>query len=186
MDFLGDIAGALGGVFTSAASGGLFGLLGAGVGAVAQYFQRRQEQAFKKEEWAHESHLLELNMRARAAETEQELAIVSQQGAWNGLGESLKADAAAGRNAPSWVNAVRSLFRPVLTSGLLVLVYLVWRDLLAGLDAERSLLSAVLSEAEVKELLRYIVFSLVFAASTAVVWWFGDRSLVPPGHSKTR
>ena len=123
-------------------------------------------------------------MQARAAETEQELAIVSQQGAWDGLAASQRADAAISANVHAWVNDVRALFRPVLTAGLVALVYVMFRDLLGGLGTERSILGAVLAEAEVQEVLRYVIYSMVFAASTAVVWWFGDRAFTPPSYAR--
>lgn len=180
MDFLGDILGA----GANIASGGLLGLIGSVIGVGAKWLQEKQRQAWKKTEHQMEMDTLRLQMEMRAAETEQELAIVSQQGAWDGLGRSLHAEAASAEYAPPWVNAVRALFRPVLTAGLVVLAYLLFRDLLTALRTEDSLLGAILTEADVKELLRYIVHSLVFAASTAVVWWFGDRAMTPSGLRK--
>lgn len=184
MEWLGDL---LGGA-ASIASGGLFGLLGSLVGVGAKWLQERQRQAWERQrqawerqKWDHETRMLELQMQARAAETEQELAIVSQQGAWDGLGASQRADAGLTGSVHTWVNDVRALFRPVLTTGLVVLVYLLFRDLLAALGDGGSILGAVLAEAEVKDVIRYIVFSMVFAASTAIVWWFGDRAFAPPG-----
>lgn len=41
--------------------------------------------------------------------------------------------------------------------------------------------ATVLDAAEVKDLLRYIVYSVVFTACTAGMWWFADRALAPPG-----
>ncbi len=176
MEFLGDL---LGGV-ASVASGGIFGLLGSIVGVGAKWLQERQRQAWEEKKWGHETRMLELQMQARAAETEQELAIVSQQGAWDGLGASQRADAKLTGSVHTWVNDVRALFRPVLTAGLVALVYVMFRDLLDGLGTDQSILGAVLTEAEVKEVLRYVVYSMAFAASTAVTWWFGDRAFAPP------
>ena len=36
-------------------------------------------------------------------------------------------------------------------------------------------------EAEIKDLLRYMIYSLFFATTTAITWWFGDRAFAPPG-----
>ncbi|MBK1695783.1 hypothetical protein [Rhodovibrio salinarum] len=38
----------------------------------------------------------------------------------------------------------------------------------------------ILSETDVRALLRYIVYSTVFAAMAAVTWWFGERAMTPP------
>ena len=75
-----------------------------------------------------------------------------------GLSESLKAETAIGPTY-QWVNAVRALVRPALTLGLGGFLCAAFFALPAG-DAGR---------AEVSE-------SLVFAAVTAIVWWFGDRA----------
>ena len=176
MEWLGDL---LGGV-ASVASGGLFGLLGSVVGVGAKWLQEKQRQAWGEKKWGQETRMLELQMQARAAETEQELAIVSQEGAWNGLAASQRADTALSANVHTWVNDVRALFRPFLTAGLVVLVYIMFRDLLDGLGTDQSILGAVLTEAEVKDVLRYVVYSMAFAASTAITWWFDDRAFTPP------
>ena len=174
MEFLGDLLG----IGASAASGGLLGLVGSLGGAVAKYFQARQQQAFKRDEWQHETDLLQLQMQAGAQEAEQELAVVAQAGSWQGATESLRADAALAGNTYKWVNASKSLFRPLLTLTLLGLVWLMWRDIVSG---EVGVMVQLFTDAELKEILRYQVYSVVFAAVTATVWWFGDRALAPPG-----
>ena len=89
----------------SVGSGGLFGLLGSAVGVVAKYFQEKQRQTWEREKWSHETELLRLNMEARAQETEQELAIVSQEGSWGGLSESIRAEKSV-KNVHTWVNDI--------------------------------------------------------------------------------
>lgn len=140
------------------AGGGLFGLLGTVAGRVAEYFERRQSFAQKKDEWEHELRLLELQMKARAAETEQEMALAESAGSWGGLAESLKAEARIGATYP-WVNAVRALVRPALTLGLMGFLGAAVLFMAPG-DIDRA----------------FVVESLVFAAVTAIVWWFGDRA----------
>ena len=176
MDWAGDIVGAL----ASAASGGLFGLLGSLIGVGAKWLQERQRQAWERAKWDHEDTMLRLQMEARAAETEQELVIVSQQGSWASMEASHQADVAVSANVHAWVNDVRSLFRPALTIGLVVLCYVVFHDLMNALANRDSLLGAILAEAEVKDLVRYMVYSVFFAGSTSVVWWYGDRAMTPP------
>lgn len=146
----------IGSLLDSGLTGGLFGLLGNVAAKVLGIFETREAFAQKKEEWGHEERLLDMQMKAKAAETEQELAVTAASGSWTGLGESLKAETAIGTTYP-WVNAVRALVRPALTLGL-------GGFLCAAFFATSGLVRAEISD------------SLVFAAVTAVVWWFGDRA----------
>ena len=74
-----------------AATGGLFGIVGTALGRVASYFERKQTFLQEQQRWAHEYKLHELNMQARAQETEMELALAAQAGSWAGLEASIKA-----------------------------------------------------------------------------------------------
>ena len=87
---IGDVLGTV----LSAGTGGVFGLLGSVVGAWAKYKQEKQRQAWEVKKWEHETRLLELQMQAKAQETEQELAIVSQAGSWEGLSRSIESETA--------------------------------------------------------------------------------------------
>lgn len=164
----------------SVAGGGIFGLVGSLFGGVFKYFKAKQEQQFKREEWAQENALLELNMKAKAAEAEQELAVVSQAGSWKALEASVGRVKAAGESY-RWVNAIKDLYRPALATLLLVVVYLIFKDLLKALTGEDAALGAVFTGAEAKEILTYIVYSVVFSGATAWTWWFADRAFAPPG-----
>jgi hypothetical protein len=148
----------LGSILDSSLTGGLFGLLGNVTNKVIGIFTAKQEFSQKKEEWGHEERLLDMQMKAKAAETEQELAVTASSGSWSGLSESLKAETAIGASY-AWVNAVRALVRPALTLGLGGFLCAAFFALAPG-DASRSAISD----------------SLVFAAVTAIVWWFGDRA----------
>lgn len=153
-----DILGSLIGTGASAFGGGLFGLVGNVASKVVGIFEAKQVFAQKKEEWGHEERLLDMQMKAKAAETEQELAVTAQSGSWSGLGESLKAEAAVGATYP-WVNAVRALVRPALTLGLASFLCAAFFAMAPG-DIDRA----------------YVADSLVFAAVSSIVWWFGDRA----------
>ncbi len=145
------------GLGLDAAAGGLFGILGTALGRVAGYFERKQ--AFKQEvlRWDHEYKLHELQMTARAQETELELALAAQEGSWRGLEASIKADAAIGAASKWVINALR-LVRPVLT--ILLWVITAW---IFAVSQESSIVEAA-----------------VFAATAATLWWFGDRAPKSP------
>lgn len=148
----------IGSLIGSAVGGGLFGLLGNVAAKLIGLYETRQTFTQKKEEWSHEERLLEMQAKARAAETEQELALTATSGSWDGLGESLKAETAIG-SSYAWVNAVRALVRPALTlslSGFLCAAFFA----MPVADPGRAA----------------VTDSLVFAAVTAIVWWFGDRA----------
>lgn len=157
----------------SVASGGVLGLVGSVIGAVGKYFFTRQEQAFEQEKWEYESRLLELQLKAKTIETEREAALVAQQGSWDGLAESYKAVAAIGQTH-AWVNDFRALFRPLLTLVLWTIAGWVFYEI--GKDQFDEWLQADQEAA----LVQYMVYTVFFSASTATMWWFGDRALSPP------
>ena len=138
-----------------------------------KYFQEKQRQNWVKEKWLHETKLLELQMQAKVVETEQELAIVSQEGAWVGLKESLRGDQSI-KNVHRWVNDIRALFRPFLTVLLWGIAAWIFWQVTSGALVEW------LKDTDIAELIRYMVFSVFFSAGTATVWWYGDRALSPP------
>jgi hypothetical protein len=136
----------------------LFGLAGNIATKVFGYVEAKQAFTQKLAEWSHELDLLKLQMQARAAETEQEVRVAESQGSWGGLAASVTADGLAGASYP-WVNAVRALVRPALTLGLAGFLANAFSTMAPG-DIDRA----------------YVADSLVFAAVTAIVWWFGDRA----------
>jgi len=169
--------GSLGTILTGAltvGSGGIFGLFGSAIGVVAKFFQEKQRQEWEKKKWDHETTMLKLNMEAQAKETEQELAIVAQEGSWKGLSDSLKADASITPVHPI-TNDLKCLFRPFLTVVLWILAAYVFYMIISGG------LKNYIETAEAVALIKYMVHTVFFAASTATVWWFGDRALAPPG-----
>jgi len=166
---LGDIFG----IGASVASGGIFGLVGSIIGTASKYFHNRQQQAFEKEKWTHETSLLKLQMQAGAEETEQEVALASQQGSWQGLAESYKAVAAIGQTH-GWVNDIRALFRPALTLILWALAGWIFYQI------GRQNFSQWLQQGDEQALVQYMVYTVFFSSSTATAWWFGDRALSPP------
>jgi hypothetical protein len=178
MDWATLISGALG----SAASGGILGFAGGVIGGVAKYFQEKQRQAFEEKKWVHELELQRLEIQRDREEDEHELAVIAQQGAWQGLGQSIQADAAGATvETYRWSKAVKELYRPFLTTALFVLVYFIFQDLMTLFKGGDATLAKVFTPVEAKALITYMVQSVVFTASTAGVWWFGDRAFAPPG-----
>ena len=144
------------GLGLDAAAGGVFGLIGTALGRVAGFFERRDENAQEQARWGHEYRLHELNMQARAQESEIEIELAAQAGSWSGLKASIAAEAASGV-ASRWVINLLRLVRPSLT-------FLLW-IITAGIFIQTQ--NQAIAEAA------------VFAASAATLWWFGDRAPKP-------
>lgn len=170
MEFLNEL---MGGVATAGA-GGVLGLFGGIAGAVAKVIQKKQEMAHQERQWAHELELQRLEQERSREEDEHELRIANNAGSWGALTTSIQAFDPGSGGSPT-VNAIRSLFRPFLT--VLLLAMAGWMFyLVVTVPAVRSAFPDELY----RELVRYIVFSVVFTAATAAVWWFADRALTPP------
>ena len=160
MDWLSEAAGALG----MAASGGIFGFLGSMVGGVLKVWQEKQRR-----EWELAKHKMKL------ATMDMEMKIASQRGSWEGMVASHQSEAKVESSDVSrWANNIRTLFRPLLTVLLWALAFTVFYMILTGV------FSQFLTPDEVKELVRYMVFSTFFTAATAATWWFAERGLTPP------
>jgi len=150
--------------------GGVFGVLGAGLGRLVGVVEQRETYRQEKARWSHEEKLRELQLKASANEHAQELARVATQGSYDGLTASLAADAASAGASYRWVEAVRALVRPVLTP-LLWLLYLVVFFRITGGPAARLLEPHVAGD-----LITDFVANVAFAATAATLWWFGDRA----------
>ena len=155
---------------TSAAGGGLFGLIGTGFNRIAGYFERKQLHEFELKKMAHverqnehvkdlrlmefdhETKLHELTMQAGRARALEDMAVIDTQGSWDGLTASIEAEAAIGK-ASQWVINLLRLVRPIITLSLWLIVWKIYKN---TPDAE-------------------IVEAATFAATAATLWWFGDR-----------
>ena len=114
METLGDILG----FGASVASGGLFGLIGSGLGVVAKYFQTRADREWEEKKIELDMRLFDKQMESRKLETEMEIAVASSEGAWAGLRGSVSADKALAAHTGPLINGIKSLFRPFLTTAL--------------------------------------------------------------------
>lgn len=155
-------------IATSAVSGSVFGAVGALASAVLKIFEQQQDHKFQKDKWEHEKQLLALQLKAN-----------SQEKSW----DALVAGTLKPEPAPSyrWVNAVRSLFRPVLTLVLLGLTCVLYFSMLSAIKHIGHGLNGIFTLSQLQEAVRYILMSLTFTAATAATWWFCERSLLPPG-----
>lgn len=141
-----------------AVAGGVFGILGTGLGRVAGFFEKREAYAQEKARWGHEYRLHELNMISQEQEFNIELDLAAQTGSWAGLEASINADASLGL-ASKWVINTLRLVRPTLTLLLWAITAWIFYHTKNSAIAEAA----------------------VFAATAATLWWFGDRAPKPKG-----
>ncbi|MEJ1355733.1 MAG: hypothetical protein RPU39_13730 [Candidatus Sedimenticola sp. (ex Thyasira tokunagai)] len=161
------------GVGASVASGGLFGLIGSAFGAWMKAKERALKAVEQEKQRSHERDMFKLQLEAN-----------SQAGAWDGLSASLQAAAAASQNNYRWVLAIKSLFRPFITLFLWGAVGWLMQAIVMGDMTQyiklASSATTVFSLAEIQSLVKYVVYSTVFSATTATTWWFGERALTMP------
>ncbi len=172
MSMISDAAGSL-------LAGGATGLLGTVAGRLIGLFERRQDRiaaaenrGFERERWAHELRLAEQSAGHEAAARAADLEKAKEEAAGRALARSVEADAGVKASYP-WVDAVRALVRPALT----LLLWLVATGIYWSLQSA----SGFLADAERADLARYLTASVVYCATAATLWWFGDRAPRPPG-----
>jgi len=146
------------GVISSVLTGGATGLIGSLLTKGIGIFEAGQKRKDKALEYEQELKLLDRQAVLKTAETENELAIANAETAASLREASYSHDNSVGR-PHRWVVDVLRLVRPVLTAFLLILVggiYFTTNDfaMKAG-----------------------VIDSILFMTSSAVTWWFGDRSL---------
>ena len=146
------------GVISSVLTGGATGLIGSLLSKGIGIFEASQRRKDKALEYEQELKLLDKQAALKTAETENELAIANAETAASLREASYSHDSSMGK-PHRWVVDVLRLVRPVLTAFLLILVggiYFTSNDfaMKAG-----------------------VIDSVLFMTSSAVTWWFGDRSL---------
>jgi hypothetical protein len=141
-------------------TGGATGIFGSIVGKVFGFIDGWQKE--KKDQHDHERTLemLKLQNELRSKELESERGIVEAEQAGIAKTASYTHDMSAGISYP-WVAAVLRLVRPVLTMSLIGLMLFVYIRI-SDLGQQEA-----------------IIQSVIYMASTAVLWWFGDRAMRP-------
>jgi hypothetical protein len=165
------------GSVASAGSGGILGIAGSLVSGFFKSKKQKSDREFQEKQWQHEIEVHKVQQETRKQETEDEMSLIALQGSQSGLVESIKADSSIGSTHPI-INGIKALYRPFLTTALWILAYLIFRSIV------NNDLEDIITKLEAKELIRYMVYTVFFCASTATMWWFGDRALSPPSMTK--
>jgi uncharacterized membrane protein len=196
----------LGTLVTSILSGGATGLLGLVIQRWFDFRNRAQDLELVRinHEQARALAKIESERVARAAQAQETIAQAqadaqvgaaeleaqarADEAAARGYIASLEADRARYLDAEAqrssrlarWAMAVvdftRGMVRPVLTAYLVVVAHLMfyWAQQLAAQHGQQ------LSADQVHQLVLQIVGTLLYLATTAVVWWFGSRPPARP------
>lgn len=146
-------------IIASVLSGGATGIIGSLVGTVGRYIEKRQEIKQMSLEFSQEIKLQELQISARSSELESEQAIALVKADSDIKTASYAHDASYGPIMPV-IAAILRFVRPILTFGLLgftvYIFFIVHEDPQVGRELSNQ---------------------IMFLTTTAVAWWFGDRSL---------
>ena len=132
-------------------------IIGALVGGAGSALSKWIGIKEKKQDFEHEIKLLEMQKLIAQSETENELAIAQEDSYSLMRTASYQHDMTSGRTS-RWVNNTLRLVRPILTLLLISLVWFIWHT--------------TADEAQKAD----IISNVMFMASAALTWWFGDRS----------
>ena len=102
--------------------------------------------------------MLKLQSQAKVAETEQEAFLMTTQGSFDGLRESMKQQTESLKGSSRWVKNTLSMVRPVLTFTFVGIV-----AYMAVFENPEDFREAAIAAA-------------IELAMMSVAWWFGDRS----------
>lgn len=145
--------------------GAVLGLVGSVSTKVFGIFEKREERktlevqnAHEVNRWAFEKEMFTLQSQAKVAETEQEAFLMTVQGSYEGLEQSIRDQQELSKRAPKWVISILALMRPSLT---LTFTGIVGYMAIVGSDGD---------------LKKAALIACVDMASLCVTWWFGDRS----------
>ncbi len=151
-------------------SGGVTGLIGTVISGGMKFFENRQKHG-------HELAIMEMEMQQmdKEAEIARDIKELDMEGkdrtaAWQALEASYKESTSRMSTGDSaWlimVDVVRGLMRPVITLGLLVSMGIIYFTVAADLTGPNGTPMVV-----------FIIQTVLYVGTTAVLWWFGTRHL---------
>ena len=146
-------------MIASVLTGGATGIVGSLIGTVGRYFDNKQKIKQMSLEFDQEYKLQELQITSRKEELESEEAIARMETNAAMKTASYAHDASYGPASVTIASILRFV-RPVLTFVLLgFVVYIFWQA-----NDDKALVFDLSNQ-------------IMFLTTTAVAWWFGDRSL---------
>ena len=138
-------------------TGGATGIIGSVLGKAFSFIDAWQEEKKADSEHGRTIELLELQNKLGAEESEREMEITQAKIDADSRVASYSHDSMGGASSV-WVTDCLRLVRPVLTFSLIVLVGILY---FKAIPAGRATIEA----------------SVIYMASSSVLWWFGDRAM---------
>jgi len=138
-------------------TGGITGVVGSVIGKAFSFLDAWQEEKKATNEHGRTLELLELQNKIGAEESEREMEIAQAKIDADSRVASYSHDSMAGTSS-IWVIDLLRLVRPVLTFSLIFLVGILYFKAAPG---GRATIEA----------------SVIYMASSATLWWFGDRAM---------
>jgi hypothetical protein len=144
-------------IIGSVLTGGATGIIGSVIGQAGRFLETRQKLKKMALEFDQELKLQEMQIEARSAELESERAIAEENAAATIKAASYAHDASY---SGSVIGNILRFVRPILTFTLLGFSVYVFLEALGDDVIKREISNQIL-----------------FLTTTAVTWWFGDRSM---------
>ena len=138
-------------------TGGATGIIGSVIGKAFSFLDAWQEEKKADSEHGRTIELLELQNKLGAEESEREMEITQAKIDADSRVASYSHDSMAGTSS-GWVTDLLRLVRPILTFSLIILVGILYFN---AVPDGRATIEA----------------SVIYMASSATLWWFGDRAL---------
>jgi len=144
-------------LLTTALTGGVTGIVGSIIGKAFSFLDYWVEEKKADNEHERTLDLLELQNKIGAEEGKRAMEVAQSKVDADSRMASYKHDSVVGTNS-LWILDLLRLVRPVLTFSLIILVGILYFSSDIG---GRAIIEA----------------SVIYLASSAVLWWFGDRAL---------
>lgn len=156
----------------SVLTGGATGLIGTVISGGMKFFENKQKHG-------HELAIMEMEIKQMGVEAQiaKDVAELEMEGkdrtaAWAALEASYKESTSRMSTGESaWlvmVDVVRGLMRPVITLGLLIMIGAIYFTVAVDLVGPDGTPMTV-----------FIINTVLYVGTTAVLWWFGTRNLSP-------
>ncbi|QCG76673.1 TMhelix containing protein [Vibrio phage vB_VhaS_R21Y] len=171
MDWIADI-------FTAAVSGGLTGLLGTVFSGLVMWKENSDKRKFELEmrrlDISERKAEAEITLKQTEAETEA-TKIAAELNAFQASQKGDKATYSTKHPSNGWliaVDVVRGLIRPVLTLALVTITTMITFDAIEATGGYEKFVAV-----QGVNIVLSLIESLIYMTNTAVLWWFGARSL---------
>lgn len=173
LDFIGNALGAI-------ASGGITGILGAGVSLFGEW--KKQQMANMHKERMEELRQDAMELQMAMVREQGKIAVdVAEMGAFTASQKNDAASYSVGQELSSgqkwlmvFVDFMRGMIRPTMTIYMTVLttvLYVQVMGLVGGLEG-------VITKTDALNLASQIILVILYITTTVILWWFGTRQKV--------